>query len=370
MNPMESMLGKAMERANVKQGVPNKTRDDDAIEEMLKSIKTNIKVIGCGGGGNNTINRLAEEGILGAELYALNTDAQHLLNITSDRKILIGRNTTRGLGAGALPQVGERAALENEIELREVLKNTDLVFVTCGLGGGTGTGSAPVVAKIAKDLGVLTVAIVTLPFKVEGTVRWENAEAGISRLRTIADTVIVIPNDKLLDLAPRLPLNVAFKVADEILMSAIKGITEMITKPGLVNLDFNDLRTIMRQGGVAMIGLGESDKPDRATESVLLALNSPLLDADVSQATGALVNVVGGSDMSLKEAESAVEEIYSRINKNARIIWGSTIDQSMGRMMRVMAVIVGVRSAQIMGARQPVYKPVKTQQGEGFDVMV
>lgn len=370
MNPMESMLGKAMERAGMKQAAPNKTQDDSSIEEVLKSLKTNVKVVGCGGGGNNTINRLAEEGIAGAELYALNTDAQHLLSINSDRKILIGRNTTRGLGAGALPQVGERAVLENEIELRNVLKNTDLVFVTCGLGGGTGTGSAPVVAKIAKEAGALTVAIVTLPFKVEGTVRRENAEAGISRLRTIADTVIVIPNDKLLDLAPRLPLNDAFKVADEILMNAIKGITEMITKPGLVNLDFNDLRTIMRQGGVAMIGLGESDKPERATESVLSALNSPLLDADVSQATGALVNIVGGNDMSLKEAESAVSEIYDRISRNARIIWGSTVDPSMGRMMRVMAVIVGVRSPQIMGVRQPAYKPVKTQQGEGFDVMV
>jgi cell division protein FtsZ len=364
------MVGKAMERAGAKAGPVAKTQDDESIETVLKSLKTNIKVIGCGGAGNNTINRIAEDGIMGAELYAVNTDAQHLLNINADRKILIGRNITRGLGAGALPQVGERAALENEVEIKSAMKGTDLAFITCGLGGGTGTGSAPVVAKVAKDNGALAIAIVTLPFKVEGTVRRENAEAGLSRLKNVADTVIVIPNDKLLELAPRLPLNAAFKVADEILMNAIKGIAEMITKPGLVNLDFNDLRTIMKQGGVAMIGLGESDKPERSTEAVLFALNSPLLDADVSNANGALVNVVGGNDMSLKEAESVVEEVYSRISKNARIIWGATVDPSMGRLLRVMTVIVGVKSAQIMGPKQPTYAPVKSRNGQGFDIIV
>lgn len=340
---------------------------DESVEKVLKSAKTCIKVFGCGGAGNNTVNRICEEGIVGAELYAVNTDAQHLLSVNADKKVLIGRNVTRGLGAGSLPQIGERAALESEGELKEAIKNTDLVFLTCGLGGGTGTGSIPVLAKVSRDSGALTLAVVTLPFKVEGTVRRENAEAGLARLKNVADTVIVIPNDKLLDLVPRLPLNAAFKVADEILMNAIKGITEMITKPGLVNLDFNDLRTIMKQGGVAMIGLGESDTPDRSTEAVLYALNSPLLDVDVSQATGALVNVVGGADMTLKEAEGAVEEIYSRISRNARIIWGATVDPSMGRLMRVMTVIVGVRSRQIMGPKTPAYIPA---QGRGFEVVV
>ncbi|MEM4263037.1 MAG: cell division protein FtsZ, partial [Thermoplasmata archaeon] len=213
--------------------------EDEELQKILQGLRTNIKIIGCGGGGCNTINRLAETGVVGAELIASNTDAQHLLIIKANKKVLLGRRVTRGLGAGAIPQVGEEAAREAEDELKQVIQGADIVFITCGLGGGTGTGAAPFVAQLSKEAGILTVAICTYPFKAEGLIRMENAEWGLERLRNIADTVIVVPNDKLLELVPKLALNAAFKVADEVLMRAIKGITEVVTKPGLVNLDFN-----------------------------------------------------------------------------------------------------------------------------------
>ncbi len=322
---------------------------DQELERVLHSLTTRIKVFGCGGAGSNTIQRCLEEDLGDIDLVAMNTDAQHLLSSRAPHKMLIGRHLTRGLGAGSLPQIGEEAAMETEEDIRAAVSGADMVFITCGLGGGTGTGSAPVVAKVAREAGALTIAVCTLPFSVEGAVRMENAEAGLARLRDVCDTVIVIPNDKLLEIAPRLPMTAAFKVADELLMRSIKGLTEMITKPGLVNLDFADLKTIMKRGGVAMIGLGESDSDDRATESVLEALNSPLLDVDISDATGALVNVVGGIDMTLSEAERVVEEIYSRVNPDARIIWGTSVDPTLDRAMRTMLVITGVKSRQILG---------------------
>ncbi len=326
--------------------------DDDELERVLATLKTNIKIIGCGGAGSNTINRLVESGISGVDLFAANSDAQHLLTIHAQRKILLGRRTTRGLGAGALPQVGEEAAKEAEEEIKACLQGADIVFLTCGLGGGTGTGSIPIVAKIAKDLGALTIATVTLPFKAEGLTRMENAEYGLEQLRQVADTVIVIPNDKLIEICPKLSLNAAFKVADEILMRSIMGITEIITKPGLVNLDFNDLRTIMKGSGVAMIGLGEADADNRAEEAVNEALNSPLLEVDISEASGALINVTGGNDMTVTEAQKVVEEVHNRINPNARIIWGAAVDPSLEHLIRVMVVVTGVKSKQIMGQAQ------------------
>lgn len=353
-----------MQHAAATGGISN-ARDGD-LEKVMQSLITKIKVIGCGGAGSNTIARCTEEDLGDIELVALNTDAQHLLMARSPNKILIGRHLTRGLGAGALPQIGEDAALETEQDIRAAVSTADIVFVTCGLGGGTGTGSAPVVAKLARESGALTIAVCTLPFTVEGPVRLENAQAGLARLRDVCDTVIVIPNDKLLEIAPRLPLGAAFRVADEILMRSIKGITEMITKPGLVNLDFADLRTIMKKGGVAMIGLGESDSEDRARDSVLEALNSPLLDIDISDATGALVNVVGGKDMTLSEAESVVEEIYNRINKDARIIWGTSVDPSLDRTMRTMLVITGVRSKQILGPTARKQERRRSEMGLDF----
>ena len=324
--------------------------EDDELRRILSTLRTNIKIVGCGGGGCNTINRIVEEGIIGADLFAMNSDAQHLLTVHAPHKILLGKRTTRGLGAGAQPKIGKESALECEEEIRSSLTGADMVFVTCGLGGGTGTGSAPVVADIAKQMGALTIAVVTKPFQGEGIARMENADWGLGELEENSDTVIVIPNDKLLQLVPRLPLNAAFKVADEILMKAIKGITEMVTKVGLVNLDFADLKTIMKGGGVAVIGIGESDEGnEKAVKAVEEAINSPLLEYDISSANGALVCVTGGEDMTVTEAEAVAEYIHERINKNASIIWGAYIDPELRGAIRVMLVLVGVTSEQISG---------------------
>ncbi|MEM3851667.1 MAG: cell division protein FtsZ [Methanomassiliicoccales archaeon] len=330
----------------------NYSAEDEELIKVLQGLKTNIKIIGCGGGGSNTVDRMVEIGITGAEMYAANTDAQHLLRIRSPHKLLLGRRTTRGLGAGSLPQVGEEAAREAEEEIRKALQGADIVFITAGLGGGTGTGSAPFVAQVSKELGCLTIAVCTSPFKSEGAVRAENAEWGLERLRNIADTVIVIPNDKLLELVPRLSINAAFKVADEVLVRSIKGITEVITKPGLVNLDFNDLKTIMKGGGVAMIGLGEGEGEERAKDAVTEAINSPLIDVDISGANGALINVVGGSDMTVSEAERVAAMIQAKISPSARIIWGAAVDTTLEKRMRVMVVITGVKSKHIFGSSE------------------
>jgi cell division protein FtsZ len=346
---VEEALARSEEEGRLHTRVPEPNDINAELEEMLRDLRTVIKVVGCGGGGSNSTQRMANEGIKGAELVAINTDAQHLLRVNADKKILIGKKKTRGLGAGSLPQVGEEAALESVDEIRAFVEGSDMVFITAGLGGGTGTGSAPIVAEAARDAGALTIAVVTLPFGVEGHVRRMNAEAGLERLREVADTVIVVPNDKLLEVVPRLPLQAAFKVSDEVLMRAVKGITELITKPGLVNLDFADVRTVMQNGGVAMIGLGEAEGEMKAVEAVQKALRSPLLDVDISGATSALVNVVGGPDMTIAEAESVVQEVYSRIDPDARIIWGAQVDEDLENTVRTMLVVTGVKSPQIYG---------------------
>lgn len=350
---MESIVRKAIRRAQAaeegrKKAKPKKLPDDEEITKILEKARARIKVVGVGGGGCNTIERMHEVGIVGAETYAVNTDAQDLLNTNADKRILIGRETTRGLGSGSDPQIGEASARESIDELTELLRDSDLIFITCGLGGGTGTGASPVIAEIGKELGALTVAVVTLPFTVEGKRRAENALEGLARLREHADTIIVIPNDKILEIAPDLPVNAAFKVADEVLTNAVKGITEMVTKPGLINLDFADLKTILKRGGAAMIGLGESQSEDasdaRALEAVENALNSPLLDVDISQSKRALVNVVGGADMTLREAEMVVETVSSRIDPDAHIIWGAMIDKEMAKnRIQAMVVVAGGR---------------------------
>ncbi|HJJ42190.1 MAG TPA: cell division protein FtsZ [Methanocorpusculum sp.] len=328
--------------------------EDDEFEDILESLRTKITVIGCGGGGSNTAARIFEEGIQGAEIYAMNTDAQHLSMLRGKvgHRLLIGRQTTKGLGAGAIPQRGEEAAIESEDLIRQAISGSNMVFVTAGLGGGTGTGSAPVVAKVAKEIGALTIAVVTLPFTSESATRMENAEIGLERLREVADTVIVIPNDRIIEVVPRLPLAQAFKVSDEVLMRAVKGITELITLPGLVNLDFADVRTVMEQGGIAMIGVGESDSEDKATDSIKKALRSPLLDVDITGATAALINVIGGPDMTMVEAEGVVQEVYQRIDPAARIIWGVQVDPNMEGRMRTMIIVTGVQSPQIYGKEE------------------
>ena len=333
-------------------GAPPQTgmMTDEELQDVLQDLQTNITVVGCGGAGGNTVDRMTEEGIHGAKLVAANTDVQHLVNIEADTKILMGQQKTQGRGAGSLPQVGEEAAIESQEEIQDAIDGSDMVFVTAGLGGGTGTGSAPVVAKAARESGALTIAIVTTPFTAEGEVRRTNAEAGLERLRDVSDTVIVVPNDRLLDAVGKLPVRQAFKVSDEVLMRSVKGITELITMPGLVNLDFADVRTVMEKGGVAMIGLGESDSESKAQDSVKSALRSPLLDVDISGANSALVNVTGGTDMSIEEAEGVVEEIYDRIDPDARIIWGTSVDEELEGEMRTMIVVTGVESPQIYGS--------------------
>jgi cell division protein FtsZ len=356
---MRSIVEEALTKA--RDETVSTSQNNEDLDQILAELKTEITVIGCGGGGSNTISRMMEEGIHGAKLIAINTDAQHLIRTQADQRILVGRQRTRGLGAGSIPQIGEEAALENEQEIRAVVSGSDMVFIAVGLGGGTGTGVAPVVAKAAREEGALTIAIVTLPFSAEGAIRMENAEAGLERLRDVADTVIVVPNDRLLEVVPKLPLYAAFKVADEVLMRAVKGITELITLPGLVNLDFADVRTVMERGGVAMIGMGESDSEDKAADSVKKAIRSPLLDVDISGATAALVNVVGGPDMTMEEAEGVVQEVYNRVDPGARIIWGAQIDPAMQNKMRTLLVVTGVRSPQIYGRNEKLTPKVQKQ---------
>jgi len=322
---------------------------DAELEKILSTKKARIKVIGIGGAGNNTINRISEIGIEGAETIAINTDAQDLLSITADKKVLIGRELTGGLGAGSCPEIGREAAKENEADIKEIVRDAHMIFITCGLGGGTGSGGAPVVADITRKLGILTVGVVTLPFTMEGQKRWENAMEALERLEGLVDTLIVIPNDKLLELAPDLPLHTAFKVSDEILTNAVKGIAELITKPGLINLDFADVRTVMSGGGIAMIGVGESDTENRAVEAVEKAIKNPLLDVDITGAKGALINVAGGPNMTLDEAKKVVETVSTKLSEDANIIWGAQITPDLQNSIRVMLIVTGVKSPQIFG---------------------
>jgi cell division protein FtsZ len=332
---------------------------DEEIKSFIEKRRTQIKVVGCGGGGNNTLTRLAQVGIVGAETIAVNADAMDLLYTEADKKIIIGREITQGLGAGANPNLGAEAAKENKDEIKKALQGSDLVFLTCGLGGGTGTGSIPVVADIAKKMGALTVAIVTLPFAMEGRQRMINAKEGLRNLEGAVDTLIVIPNDKLLELVPDVSITTAFKICDEILVNAVKGITELVTKPGLVNLDFADVKAIMTSGGLAMIGMGESDTENRAFESVEKALNNPLISVNIDGAEGALINVIGGPDVTIREAQQIAEEISSKLSSEAKIIWGVQVDKSLGDTIRTMVVVTGVKSPQIFGLDKPSGKEKK-----------
>jgi len=353
---MEAIVQEAVSKMNEEeesmdtQPAPITASDSDAeLRKIVEGIKTAIKVIGAGGAGGNTLNRLMEMGIEGGDIIAINTDALDLLYTNANTKVLIGATITGGIGAGNNPEVGEQCAETDIKKIADSLTDSDMVFITCGLGGGTGTGSVPVVAEVAKDLNSLTIGIVTLPFAVEGRVRANNALSGLKKLRRHADTVIVIPNDRLMEIAPNLPINAAFKVADELLSNAVKGITEMVTKPGLVNMDFADIRTIMKDGGTAMIGFGASTKDtkmeDRARESVEKALKSPLLDTDVSSAKGALINIVGSRDMTLQEAEEIVRIVSESIDPGAEIIWGAQIDDSLDRnIIKTLLILSGVKA--------------------------
>lgn len=330
-----------------------KSQEDEELQKLVEQLKVKITIIGCGGGGSNTIRRLTQSGITGVDLVAANSDARHLLSIQAPNKVLLGRSRTKGLGAGAIPEIGAQAAEESRDELKRFVDGRNIVFITAGMGGGTGTGSAPVVAELARQNSQLVMGVVTMPFKAEGKVRMDNALKGLNRLRDHCDTTIVIPNDRLLQLVPKLPLEAAFKVADEVLMQSIKGITDAVTKPGLVNVDFNDMMTIMKGGGVAMIGLGDADDHDGRREKVEaavdMAMNSPLLgDIDTSEARGALIRVTGGSDMTVGEAERVAELVGGKVNKQARIIWGCAVDPVMNGKMQVMVVVTGVKSTSFL----------------------
>jgi len=337
-------------------GEKGKSSADEDLRKLLEARRAVIKVAGVGGAGNNTISRMMQVGIVGADVLAVNTDAQDLLYTDADQKILIGKELTRGLGAGADPHVGEEAAKESRDDLKEALAGSDMVFITCGLGGGTGTGAAPVVAEVAKKVGALTVGVVTLPFTMEGKGRMENARIGLEKMQNIVDTLIVIPNDKLLEIVPDVSIATAFKVCDEILVNAVKGVAELVTKPGLVNLDFADIKAVMGAGGIAMIGLGESDSENRALEAVEKALNNPLLDVEIDGATGALINVAGGADVTIKECQQIVEAVSSKLSPDAKIIWGAQIDKEMGDNVRAMLIITGVKSGQLTGQIKPFNK--------------
>jgi cell division protein FtsZ len=306
-----------------------------------------IVVVGCGGAGNNTVKRLMTIGIQGAECIAVNTDRQHLAVTVAHRKLLIGERITRGLGAGGYPHVGQAAAEESAHQLTELLRDADLVFIAAGLGGGTGTGAAPVIAEIAKRNDAIVVGVITMPFSLERT-RVDKATAGLARLQENVDTAVVIDNQKLMELVPDLPLEEAFGVADEVLANMVKGITETITMPSLINLDYADVRTIICNGGVALVGLGEATGSERANEAIKNALNSPLLEVEWRGSTGALIHITGGPDMSLAEANRVGELVSEKMSPDANVIWGARVDPRLSGVLRVMLILTGVKSPQLL----------------------
>ncbi len=320
-------------------------------ENLFEAYRARILVIGVGGAGNNTVTRLTEKGILGATTVAVNTDARHLQMSKAHLKLLIGKELTRGLGAGGFPEIGKKAAEESKAELKELLRDVDMVFITCGLGGGTGTGASPVIARIAKEQGAIVIGVVTLPFKIEGA-RIAKAEDGLMKLRQHCDTVIVIENQRLLKIAGNLPLREAFWVIDDLIATMIKGITETISQPSLVNLDYADVKAIMRAGGVASIGVGESSSENRARDAVNKALRHPLLDIDYRGATGALIQIIGGPDLRLDEVNEIGETVASFLDPEAQVIWGARILPEYEGKIQVITIITGVKSPYILGPVQ------------------
>ncbi len=324
-----------------------------------------IVVVGCGGAGNNTITRLHNLGVRGAELIAVNTDKQHLSVTNADKKILIGYEITKGLGAGGYPEIGEQAAVEAKPALRELLEGSDLTFVTGGLGGGTGTGSLPVIAEIAKSVSSVVVGAVTMPFKIERA-RIPKAKSALEKMRKSSDSVVVIDNNKLLSYVPDRPMNEAFQTADEVLSKMVKGITETISVPSLINLDFADVRSIMQQNGrgIAMIGLGESDSRNKAEDAVTQALENPLLEVDYRGAVGALVHITGGEDLTLFDANHIGEIATSYLREDANVIWGARIMPEFTGKVQVMIIMTGVSSPDILGPGGDITVP---SRGFGFN---
>ncbi len=353
------MVFKLLEQAGIKLDLDDEPRtakfdgfSDENLEDLIR-----IVIVGVGGSGNNTITRLYELGVQGAELIAMNTDAQHLARTKAHRKLLLGKEITQGKGSGGNPEIGYRAAEASAHEIAETIGDADLVFITAGMGNGTGTGAAPVVAKVIKERArhngrfrePLVVSVVTYPFKNEGKIRIEKAKAGIKALMYYSDTVIIIENDKLLKLVPKLPINAAFRFADEIIARMVKGITETIKLPSMVNIDFADVYSVMHNGGAALIGIGESDSSNRAVDAVKNALENKMLEVEYGSGDRALVHFTVGPDVSLGEINDAMNIVYEKLGEKSEIKWGARIDEDMGKVVRAMVIMTGVKSPHILG---------------------
>jgi cell division protein FtsZ len=338
----------------------------------LQVGQANIKVVGAGGAGNNMISWLYKRGIKGAEILACNTDQQHLDISEADKKLIIGKEVTRGLGCGGFPQRGAEAAQESLNEIKDELKHADMVFICAGMGGGTGTGSAPIIAQVAREMGAIVIGTVTMPFSIERA-RVEKAEFGLEQLREHSDTVIVIDNNRLVDIAGNLPIQQAFAVANELISTMLKGIVETIAVPSLVNLDFADVKAIMKNGGVAAIGVGSSDTNNKVVEAVKGALENPLLDIDYEGATGALIHVCGGPDMTLEEISQAGELVTQKLDEDANVIWGARVAEDMKGKLMVMTIITGVNSPWILGKQSVSQKKAEAvkqmEDGLGIEVI-
>jgi cell division protein FtsZ len=343
---MQSIINEALKNAEIEKEMksPQSSVDDDFIGQPR------IMIIGCGGAGNNTVNRLHHMGVAGAETLAINTDKQHLDMIQADKRVLIGKSLTRGLGAGGYPDVGKRAAEMARPTLEALLENADLVFITAGMGGGTGTGSAPVVAEIAKEQGAIVVGMVSYPFQVEKA-RLIRAEEGLETLASHSDSVIVLDNNRLKNFVPNLPLGQAFSVMDQLIGETVKGISETITEPSLINIDYADVRAIMSKGGVAVMLVGESKQQNKSESVVRECLSNPMLDVDYRGATGSLIHITGGSDLTLQDAEEIATSLTYELDPHADVIWGARVRNDMEGKVRVMAIMTGVQSGKILGNR-------------------
>lgn len=357
---MQTIINEALKHAEREKYLKSET--DEVEDDILGQPR--IVIVGCGGAGNNTVNRLYHMQVSGAETIAINTDKQHLDMIRADKRVLVGKSLTKGLGAGGFPDIGRRAAEMARPTLETLLCDADLVFITAGMGGGTGTGTAPVIAQIAKDQGAIVVGMVSYPFQVEKA-RLLRAEEGLESLSAAADSVIVLDNNRLIKYVPNLPLGQAFSVMDQLIAETVKGISETITEPSLINIDYADVRAIMSKGGVAVMLVGESKQQNKAESVVHECLNHPLLDIDYRGATGSLIHITGGNDLTLQDAEEIASSLTYELDPHADVIWGARVNSDYEGRVRVMAIMTGVKSAQILGSRRP-YDPV-TQRSDTFN---